>query len=119
MVLSGLTYLVQGWVVGSEGFSRTETFAIVLAFVLDLAWMIWLVVVAWRLQDSEAPLSASYPAAEGSRPCYSGTSRQRTGRPWGGSPGSRPGKRLVRRRAGDPDTPAGGSVASSGGCPSA
>jgi hypothetical protein len=55
MGLSGLTYLVQGWVVGSQGFSRTETIAIVLAFVLDLAWMIWLVVVAWRMQDSEAP----------------------------------------------------------------
>jgi Domain of unknown function (DUF4386) len=55
MGLSGLTYLVQGWVVGSEGFSRTETIAIVLAFVLDLAWMIWLVVVAWRMQGSEAP----------------------------------------------------------------
>jgi hypothetical protein len=53
MGLSGLTYLVQGWVVGSRGFSRTETIAIVLAFVLDLAWMIWLVVVAWRAQDSE------------------------------------------------------------------
>ena len=46
---------MQGWVVGSEGFSRTETIAIVLAFVVDLAWMIWLVVVAWRMQDSEAP----------------------------------------------------------------
>jgi hypothetical protein len=50
MGLSGLAYLVQGWVVGSEGFSRTETIAIVLAFVLDLAWMIWLVVVAWRME---------------------------------------------------------------------
>jgi hypothetical protein len=55
MGLSGLAYLVQGWVVGSEGFSRTETIPIVLAFVLDLAWMIWLVVVAWRMQDSEPP----------------------------------------------------------------
>ena len=55
MGLSGLTYLVQGWVVGSEGFSRTQSIAIVLAWVLDLAWMIWLVVVAWRMQDSEAP----------------------------------------------------------------
>ncbi|MFG2558398.1 DUF4386 family protein [Streptomyces sp. NPDC048496] len=54
MGLSGLAYLVQGWVVGSVGFSRTETIAIVLAFVLDVAWMIWLVVVAWRMQDSEA-----------------------------------------------------------------
>ena len=54
MGLSGLTYLVQGWVVGAEGFSRTETIAIVLAFVLDLAWMIWLAVVAWRMPDSES-----------------------------------------------------------------
>jgi Domain of unknown function (DUF4386) len=56
MGLSGLTYLVQGWVVGSEGFSRVETIAIVLAFVLDLAWMIWLVVVAWRMQETRGPL---------------------------------------------------------------
>ena len=53
MGLSGLTYLVQGWVAGSEGFSQTETIAIVLAEVLNVAWMIWLVVVAWRMQDSE------------------------------------------------------------------
>lgn len=55
MGLSGLTYLVQGWVAGSEGFSQTHEIAIVLAEVLNLAWMIWLVVVAWRMQDSEAP----------------------------------------------------------------
>ena len=54
MALSGLAYLMQGWVVGSEGFSRTETIAIVLAFVLDLAWMIWLVVVAWRMPSNRA-----------------------------------------------------------------
>ena len=53
MGLSGLTYLTQGWVVGSEGFSETETIAIVLAFVLDLVWMIWLVAIAWRMLDSE------------------------------------------------------------------
>jgi hypothetical protein len=53
MGVAGLTYLVQGWVVGSEGFSRTETIAIVLAFVLDVVWMTWLVVVAWRMQESE------------------------------------------------------------------
>ena len=53
MGLSGLTSLVQGWVVGSEGVSPTMSIAIVLAEVLNLAWMIWLVVVAWRMQDSE------------------------------------------------------------------
>lgn len=53
MGLSGLVYLVQGWVVGSEGFSPTMSNAIVLAEVLDVVWMIWLVVVAWRMRDSE------------------------------------------------------------------
>jgi len=52
MGLSGLTYLVQGWVVGEEGFSQTMSIAIVLAWVLSLAWMIWLGVVDWRMQDS-------------------------------------------------------------------
>jgi hypothetical protein len=54
MGLSALTYLVQGWMVGSEGFSQTVSIAIVLAWVLSLAWMIWLVVVAWRMQNAES-----------------------------------------------------------------
>ncbi|MPR10028.1 DUF4386 family protein [Microvirga tunisiensis] len=58
MGLSGLAYLVQGWVAGSEGFSPTHSVVIVLAWVLSLMWMIWLVVVAWRMQGSE-------PADEG------------------------------------------------------
>ena len=53
MGLTGLTYLVQGWLVGEEGFSQPVSIAIVLAWVLGLAWMIWLVVVAWRMPDSE------------------------------------------------------------------
>jgi hypothetical protein len=63
MGLSGLTYLVQGWVAGSEGFSQTLSIAIVLAWVLSLAWMIWLGVVAWRMQDSAAaaPAQSSIP----------------------------------------------------------
>jgi hypothetical protein len=52
--LSGLTYLAQGWVVGSEGFSGTHPILILVAWVVSVAWMIWLVVVAWRMQDSEA-----------------------------------------------------------------
>jgi hypothetical protein len=52
MGLSGLAYLVQGWVVGSEGFSGTHTILILVAWVLSLAWMIWLVVAAWRRRDS-------------------------------------------------------------------
>ena len=53
MGLSGLTYLVQGWVAGTEGFSQTQSIAIVLAWVLSLAWMIWLAVGAWQMPDAE------------------------------------------------------------------
>jgi hypothetical protein len=48
MGLTGLAYLVQGWVVGAEGFSQSVSNAIVVAWVLGLAWMIWLAIVAWR-----------------------------------------------------------------------
>jgi hypothetical protein len=48
MALSGLAYIAQGIVVGAEGFSSNNTVPGLAAFVLDLAWMIWLVVVAWQ-----------------------------------------------------------------------
>ena len=52
MGLSGLVWLAQGWVVGTEGFSPMMSNAIILAEVVDVVWMIWLVVVAWRMQNS-------------------------------------------------------------------
>ena len=52
MGLTGLTYLVQGWVVGSEGFSQTMSNAIVLGEAFGAAWMIWLVVIAWSSRSS-------------------------------------------------------------------
>lgn len=51
--LSGLTYLIQAWVVGSEGFSDTHTILILVAWALTLVWIIWLAVVAWRMPDSK------------------------------------------------------------------
>lgn len=51
MGLTGLTYLVQGWVVGSEGFSQTMSLAIVLAEALGAIWMIWLLIIAWRRNE--------------------------------------------------------------------
>ncbi len=53
MGLSGLTYLVQGWVVGSQGFSHTHDHLIVLAWVLTVGWMTWLVVLVRRMEPSE------------------------------------------------------------------
>jgi len=55
MGLSGLAYLVQGWVLGSEGFPETNTFAILAGYVLILAWIIWLVVVAWAKESFRPP----------------------------------------------------------------
>ena len=52
MGLSGLAYVVQGWVLGNEGFPTTNTFAILAGYVLILAWIIWLVVVAWWAKES-------------------------------------------------------------------
>jgi uncharacterized membrane protein len=52
MGLSGLGYIVQGWVLGSEGFSGTDEFAILGGYVLIVAWIIWLGVVAWRTKES-------------------------------------------------------------------
>lgn len=52
MGLSALTCFVQGWVAGTEGFSQLETSTIILAEVLNATWMTWLLIVAWRTQDS-------------------------------------------------------------------
>jgi hypothetical protein len=49
--LSGLAYLVQGLVVGAAGFSRTNTILILVAWVVSVAWMVWLAVIAWRMPD--------------------------------------------------------------------
>jgi hypothetical protein len=46
-----------GWVfpAGSGSLTQTQnTILILVAWVLTLAWMIWLIVVAWRMPDSDA-----------------------------------------------------------------
>jgi hypothetical protein len=56
MGLSGLAYLAQGWVIGSEGFSNSNTVPTLLGILSVLAWSIWLLVSAWRMQE---PVEAS------------------------------------------------------------
>ena len=53
MGLSGLAYIVQGWVLGSEGFSASNRVPTLLAIVLVFAWSIWLVVIAWSKETVE------------------------------------------------------------------
>lgn len=58
MGLSGLTYLVQGWTAGTQGFSQTHSTGIILAEVLNAIWMTWLLLVALRRprRESSAPV---------------------------------------------------------------
>jgi len=65
MALSSLTYLAQGWIGGTEGFTHAHATAIVLAWVLNVAWMVWLTIFARRRRDWE-PVSRKamgHPAA--------------------------------------------------------
>lgn len=51
MGVSGLAYFWQGWVLGTEGFAESNTSAILGGYVLILAWIVWLTVVAWRTKE--------------------------------------------------------------------
>jgi len=48
MGLSGAAYIAQGWTLASDGFSSTNTHAILVGYVLTLAWTTWLAAIAWR-----------------------------------------------------------------------
>jgi hypothetical protein len=50
MALSGLAYIAQGWVIGSEGFSATNSTPTLVGIVATLVWSIWLLVSAWRMK---------------------------------------------------------------------
>ena len=59
MALSGLAYIAQGVVVGAEGFSSNGTIPGLLAFVFDLAWMMWLVIISWQKPQTVRPLATA------------------------------------------------------------
>jgi hypothetical protein len=52
MGLSGLAWLVLGWVVGTEGFSATNAVPTYAGTTFLLAWIIWLLIVVWRMKES-------------------------------------------------------------------
>lgn len=62
MGLSSLTYLLQGWASGTDGFSQTHTIAIVLGEVVNTVWMTWRLVVAWRMPVFGAGIPAPMKA---------------------------------------------------------
>ena len=59
MALSGCAYIAQGIVVGAEGFSSNLAIPALLALVLDLAWMVWLTIVAWQKPQTVRALATA------------------------------------------------------------
>ncbi|VVB91897.1 Uncharacterised protein [uncultured archaeon] len=56
MGLQGLAIIAQGWVVGLEGFSATLSVPVILDDISGLGWIIWLLIIAWRMKEAvEAP----------------------------------------------------------------
>lgn len=52
MGLSGLAFIVQGWVVGTEGFSLTNGVMNYISGLSAIVWIIWLLILAWRMKES-------------------------------------------------------------------
>ena len=51
MAISGLAYLAQGWILGTEGFSETNGIPTLLGILSILGWSLWLLVHAWRMKE--------------------------------------------------------------------
>ncbi|GAA1791920.1 hypothetical protein GCM10009712_43760 [Pseudarthrobacter sulfonivorans] len=52
MVLSGVAYLAQGWIIGAEGFVAANRWPTLIGIVATLAWTVWLLVSALRMKAS-------------------------------------------------------------------
>jgi hypothetical protein len=52
MGVSGLAWLVLGWVIGTSGFTSAENLPAGAGILLLLASSIWLLIVAWRMKGS-------------------------------------------------------------------
>jgi MFS family permease len=51
MGLIGLAFIVQGWFDGTVGLSPTEQLIGTIAYVSLIVWIIWLLIVAWRMKE--------------------------------------------------------------------
>jgi hypothetical protein len=52
MAMSGLCYLVQGWIIGTNGFSSANQIPTLLGIVLVLVWTVWLLIAALRMRTT-------------------------------------------------------------------
>jgi hypothetical protein len=54
MALSGVATLVVGWQTGVEGFASSTQTSMSIWAVLLLVWIVWLLVIAWRMNPSHS-----------------------------------------------------------------
>ena len=54
MALSGLSYLAQGWIIGTSGFSQANAIPTLLGIVVTVVWTVWLLIAALRKKDPDA-----------------------------------------------------------------
>jgi hypothetical protein len=52
MALSGLSYVAQGWIIGSSGFSSANQIPTLLGIGLILVWTVWLLIAALRIKTA-------------------------------------------------------------------
>ena len=52
MAISGLCYLVQGWIIGTNGFSSANQIPTLLGIVLVVVWTVWLLIAALRMRTT-------------------------------------------------------------------
>jgi hypothetical protein len=66
MGLSGVAYIWQGWVIGTQGFSDANSTPTLLGIISIIVWSIWLLVSAWRMKQAiSAPAHLAPDAARG------------------------------------------------------
>jgi hypothetical protein len=61
--LTGIGYIVQGFVVGAEGFSANNSTPTLFAYFVWIAWSIWLLIFAWRRQASKEAYRPEYSSS--------------------------------------------------------
>jgi uncharacterized membrane protein (DUF2068 family) len=52
MAISGLCYFVQGWIIGTNGFSSANQIPTLLGIVVVVVWTVWLLIAARRMQTT-------------------------------------------------------------------
>jgi hypothetical protein len=53
MGLSGLAYLAQGWVIGSQGFAPANSVPTLLSIITIVVWSVWLLLSAWQMREAD------------------------------------------------------------------